>query len=573
VSETVRVRLEALAARDREIGHEAENRFGANAESASSSNGQFPEIRPFGDFYGDFKLRFRDRVAVALRWRFGRWPFLGSLLKRRARLRVRFRRVGDFTVICQRGCMLPADLSSLLEAAGGADFVYGDSLHFDPVKPGCFSHELRPGWSPERLLSHCYVGEVIAVRNACLGDAGGKRALAALSPHDRALRLSDKALGPTHIGQLMYAKLGTPSSPPADPAAAASALSRAGTEAECTPENGGSSVRVRRRITGTPRVAVIIPTRGTEAVINGANRTLVVEAVRQMRERLTYGNLEFVVVVDADTPAHVTARLLDIGGVSLKIVEHEGEFNFARKINIGVVHADAEYLLFANDDIEVESEDIVETLLSHLVDEDVSMVGPMLLFGDGSVQSAGHLLNPAPFDMYRGFPPDLAGGSGILSVAREVSSVIAAFALTRRRDFESVGGLCEKFPGDYNDVDYCLKLSLLGKRTVVTPHAKCIHFESKTRVARPDPVATDRLLVRWSRRLAADPFGNRKLQPWEFVWKTNVDTPESLHDAFGVAAEWDGSEWFGLNEREDRHLHRTRYYPKWVNLKGCRVDC
>jgi glycosyltransferase involved in cell wall biosynthesis len=345
-------------------------------------------------------------------------------------------------------------------------------------------------------------------------------------------------------------------------------LDDSGVEADCTLAANAAAVRVTRKLEGSPRVSVIIPTRGTSAVIGGVDRVLVVETVRQMTERLNHTNLEFVVVADADTPGNVIDSLRSICGESLTVVMYEGDFNFARKINAGVVRSTADYLLFVNDDIEIISADLIETLLSHLLDKDVGMVAPLLEFGDGTVQSAGHILNPAPFDLYRGFPVNLPGGDGILRAARETSSVIAAFAMTTRNDFASVGGLSEGFPGDYNDVDYCLKLAMLGKRTIITPHARCIHYESKTRVAVPDPVATDRLRTRWDRLLCSDPYGNPMLQPWEFVWKTNVDTVESLQDAMGVEAEWDGSEWSGLNTLPDRHLHRTRYYPKWTRL-GC----
>ena len=462
--------------------------------------------------------------------------------------------------------MLPRDVTSVLESAGGADFVYGDSLHFDPSEAGRFRHVLRPGWSPERLLSHCYVGDVVAVKSELVAVAGRRQLLEDLSPHERALRLAGVSRSHARAARILSAAVGFPTPPGFDVGAVQAVLDEAGIEAECTLAANGASVRVTRRVEGSPKVSVIIPTRGTRAVIGGAERVLVVEAVRQMTERLTHTNLEFVVVTDSDTPGNVVDSLRSICGERLTVVAHEGPFNFARKINSGVVRSTADYLLFVNDDIEIESTNVVETLLSHLRDPDVGMVAPLLEFGDGTVQSAGHILNPAPFDLYRGFPVDLPGGDGILRAARETSSVIAAFAMTRRSDFESVGGMCEGFPGNYNDVDYCLKLGLLGKRTIITPHARCIHFESKTRVAVPDPVATDRLRSRWDRLLRADPYGNPMLQPWEFVWKTNVDTAESLGDAFGVGVKWDSWRWFLLNTRDDRFLHRTRYYPRWTRL-------
>jgi len=186
------------------------------------------------------------------------------------------------------------------------------------------------------------------------------------------------------------------------------------------------------------------------------------------------------------------------------------------------------------------------------------------LFEDGTVQSAGHLLNPAPFDLYRGYPVGTPGGSEMLRVAREASSVIAAVALTRRADFVDVGGLCEEFPGDYNDVDYALKLAMSGKRTIITPYVQCRHLESKTRRAVPDGDAIARLGARWQQIIENDPLGNPGLQRHEFIWKADVDTEWSLEEAVGRRVRWDREEWDRLRSATDPRLHRTRYFAHKV---------
>jgi hypothetical protein len=271
-------------------------------------------------------------------------------------------------------------------------------------------------------------------------------------------------------------------------------------------------------------------------------------------------------VADEETPTNVIDELQSMRDISLTVVRYDRPFNFAEKINIGTLHTDAEFLLFMNDDIEVKTTGAVETLMAYLRDGSVGQVGPMLLFEDGSVQSAGHLLNPAPFDLYRGYPPFLRGGNDMLHVAREVSSIIAAFTLTKSSVFRQVGGLCPMFPGDYNDVDFALKLSEIGLRTVFAPDVQCLHFESQTRIARQDPDAVAMLGSRWQHVLEADPYGNPHLAKYEFVWKADIDTKPALDDAFGCEVEWDDREWAVLNARDDRHLHRTRYFPKWVRL-------
>lgn len=109
-----------------------------------------------------------------------------------------------------------------------------------------------------------------------------------------------------------------------------------------------------------------------------------------------------------------------------------------------------------------------------------------------------------------------AGYGDLLRAAHECSAVTAACLLTRRRDFIDLGGMDEfRFPVNFNDVDYCLKLRAAGKRIVFTPHAKLLHRESASRGKDKD---TDRkarferelhnLRARWADVLAADPFYN-----------------------------------------------------------------
>ncbi|MFM8554236.1 MAG: glycosyltransferase family 2 protein [Acidimicrobiales bacterium] len=479
----------------------------------------------------------------------------------------RISRVGAHLVFRTKGTVLARDIRGHLSGArdAGADFVYGDSIHFGPG-PGSYFHQLRPGWSPERLRSHCYVGDVVAASPEVVRAAGGRRFLARLSSHDRALRLSEKAVHPMHVKELLYASNHETRMPSADVEATRGHCARTGIEADCTLANGGSVVRVSRVRRGSPRVAVVIPTRGSSTEVRGESRVMVVDAVRGLLNDLSYGNVEILVVADVVTPGHIRDELQRIGGEKLRIIDFEGEFNFARKINLAAVQTGAEYLLLVNDDIEIVSTDIIEELLSYMEDDTVGLVGPLLTFEDGTVQSAGHLLNPAPFDLYRGYDPALCGGYNILHVAREVSSVLAAFAMTRRSDFLAVGGLSPMFPGDYNDVDYALKLAKSGKRTIYTPHARCIHFESKTRRAAPHQPSIDLLGHRWRHVIENDPYGNTYLQRHEFIWKSNVDSPESLSDALGAEAEWDGTEWERLNAEDDPRLHRTRYFPRWVRM-------
>ena len=416
-----------------------------------------------------------------------------------------------------------------------ADFVYGDSLHTTDDRHEEPFQVLRPGWSPERLRGHNYVGDVVFASEAVVTAAGGAEFLASLSAHDRSLRLAEHAQRHERIAEFLYVADWRHAAPSTDVTAVRDHCTRTGITATCDAV-GESAVRVRRTLMSRPRVAVIVPTRGTRAEVWGRDRVLAAGAIASMRTTSTYPHLEFIAVIDHDTPADARREIETAGGDALMCIDYDRPFNFAEKVNIAAIHTDADYLLLLNDDTQIISPDIVETMLSYFEDHDVGLVGPTLLYEDGTIQSAGHFFNPVPYDYYRGHPADIPGASNMLHVAREVSSVIAACALTPRALFEQVGGLCTKFPGNYNDIDYALKLRMAGKRTIWTPLATCHHFESKTREPVMKPVDVAELGERWRDMLERDPYAHPALQRYQFVWKSNRPGQRSVDEAVGPTA-------------------------------------
>ncbi len=117
----------------------------------------------------------------------------------------------------------------------------------------------------------------------------------------------------------------------------------------------------------------------------------------------------------------------------------------------------------------------LEEMLSRIAEPDVGAVGATLLWPTGIIQHAGVVLGPnlGAVHAFNDRMQDDCGYADMLSVARECSAVTAACLLTRKADYLAVGGMDEIFfPVNFNDVDYCLKLRALGRRVVVTPHAR-----------------------------------------------------------------------------------------------------
>ena len=383
------------------------------------------------------------------------------------------------------------------------DVVYGDSVTVAGLPL------LRPAYSPLRLRSNDYLGPVVGLRVSAVRALGGLRAEA------RRAQLLDLVLRSQPDGRqaaLLPMILATEDLAPGDFAGTSAA--QAAVVANHLAERGVAATidevepflrRVRYEIVGDPLVSVVIPTRGGSAHIAGTDRVLVVEAIRGIVERSTYRNLEFVVVADAETPDEVVAALEELCGDRLRLVLWDAPFNFSAKMNRGAVVARGDYLLLLNDDVEVVSDDWIETMLGLAQQDGVGMVGAQLYFEDSTVQHAGQVYTGgvaghAAF----GWPGGRDDSIRSMTTDHEVSGVTAACALISRDLYFEVGGFTLALPGNYNDVDLNMKVRATGRTAVFSPWARLYHFESKTRDPRILESDLSTLQGRWSRRMQAE---------------------------------------------------------------------
>jgi GT2 family glycosyltransferase len=370
--------------------------------------------------------------------------------------------------------LLPGALETLAAniARFEPDLVYSDSLLGDD----CIRVH-RPAFSPVRLRSQDYMGALLVIR--------ADRLRAALVPgvpksaSELARRLVGANISVLHVPAPLFKE----------------------------PASTTDPRRAHNNVTGEPLVSIVIPTRGTRAKINGLDRTLVVEALRSIVERSTYPNVEFVIVADDETPQAVIDELRTLGADRLRLVRWSAPFNFSAKVNRGAAYARGEYLLLLNDDTELITPDWLEVMLGLAQQPDVGLVGTMLLFEDGTIQHGGHLYKDSSAGHIAiGWPEGKEDTLLSLSVEREVSGVTAACALVSAETYAAVGGLSGLLPGNYNDVDFSLKVRGVGLSVVWTPHARAYHYESKTRVATVGKSELETLRRRWATRILVDPY-------------------------------------------------------------------
>jgi GT2 family glycosyltransferase len=250
-------------------------------------------------------------------------------------------------------------------------------------------------------------------------------------------------------------------------------------------------------------VSAIVPSIGTSGEVGGRACTFVVDAVGSVLA--TAGvDIEVIVVAGREMPSAVVQQLTALGP-QVRVVDYQQQFNFSAVVNLGAAHAGGDHLLLLNDDTDVISDDWLVKMLDACT-AGVGAVGAKLLFEDGSLQHAGHTYRTAAGHVGFGLPGDSAGRNGLLLRRREVAGVTAACMLTPYSVFDAVGGFTVQLPGNYNDVDYCMKLRAAGWSIVYEPAAVLYHFESKSRVAGIKPEDVEVIQRRWLTHLVDDPF-------------------------------------------------------------------
>ncbi len=190
-------------------------------------------------------------------------------------------------------------------------------------------------------------------------------------------------------------------------------------------------------------------------------------------------DIEVIVVAGREMPPTVVDELAALGAAGQHRSTTTQAFNFSATVNLGAAHASGEHLLLLNDDTEA----IAAGWLAAMLDARRA-ARASARSARGCCSRTARCSTPATRTAprsttsasgCRATPP---GAAGMLSRRRAVAGVTAACMLTPSAVFDAVGGFTTLLPGNYNDVDYCMKLRIAGWSIVYEPAAVLYHFES-----------------------------------------------------------------------------------------------
>lgn len=388
----------------------------------------------------------------------------------------------------------------------------------------------KPDWSPDLFLSQMYLGHLLAFRRSLFERVGGfDPEMDGAQDYDLVLRMLPEAKTISHVAEAVYSWRSLPTSTATNPDSkpyAQSAGQRAiqryldrryGTGVCRADETDNLFVYdVRYPLGSGHKASIIMPTKD--------HMDDVETAVASIYEKTRGVDFEILVVnnnsVKPDTPARLKA--LEEAHDTLRVLEAPYEFNWSRINNQGIREATGDVLVFLNNDIEVISPDWLERLMENALRPEVGVVGPLLLFPDGTIQHAGVVvgMNGWADHVYSGCQPVHAGDPFISPmVRRNVSAVTGACMAVSRDTLDQIGTFDENFVICGSDVELGLRAERQGLDNVYLPEARLTHYESKSRDASQVP-AVDLKLSRSMYRdilVTGDPYYNTNLDLYSRV--------------------------------------------------------
>lgn len=173
------------------------------------------------------------------------------------------------------------------------------------------------------------------------------------------------------------------------------------------------------------------------------------------------------------------------------VLPNEANLGFTKANNQGIALAKGRYILILNPDTEV-APSALSTLLKYADSHpDVAVIGPKLVFPDGSVQSSRRRfpnlltgciestvlqrLFPNHNTLRRYYVLDTADDD-----VQEVDWVVGACMLVRREVVMQVGAFDERFFMYSEELDWCYRIKKAGWKVVYLPTAKVTHYEAKS---------------------------------------------------------------------------------------------
>ena len=208
---------------------------------------------------------------------------------------------------------------------------------------------------------------------------------------------------------------------------------------------------------------------------------LVREAVASVERTCVEADWEIVIVDDYIDPA-VVARLRELEGPRVRVIEKSERRGFSGTVNVGMAEASGDIILLNSDIVAQPGWLEVLQYSAYAIDPRIGLVSPRLVYPDGRLQYAGHYhaRQHAP-QWWSHFHTGAPATRPVANIAGYNRGASGACLYITRDAFERMGLLDDEFWLGFEDVDYAMRAWKLGIRSYYQPAALLVHHESASR--------------------------------------------------------------------------------------------
>lgn len=225
------------------------------------------------------------------------------------------------------------------------------------------------------------------------------------------------------------------------------------------------------------------------------------------------GDVEYEIIIADDVS---TDRTVDIDQLvtGVTVVRNTTNLGFLRNCNNAAMAARGKYLLFLNNDINVQPGWLLPLVTLMETDQSIGITGSKLVYPDGMLQEAGGIIWKDASGWNFGWRDNPENPE--YNYVKDADYISGASIMVRRDLWEKVGGFDERYaPAYFEDTDLAFQARSLGYRVVYQPKSVVVHFEGvshgkdvATGVKAYQEVNKDKFLERWREVLGRDHFPN-----------------------------------------------------------------
>lgn len=433
---------------------------------------------------------------------------------------------GEYVALLDHDDLLHPE--ALAAVAAGFARTQADIVYTDHDCLGEDDHRrlpyFKPDWSPDLFLSQMYLGHLVVFRRDMVSRLGGLRPqMDGAQDYDLVLRCLSDGVKIAHVPRVLYhwrqhsgsTSANADSKPYAHVAgrmAIQEYLDRTFAGAQVTDGAYTFCYDVHyNHAVPEPLVSIVIPTRDRVDLLD--------TCVRSLREKTRYPRYEILVVDNGSVEAESARWFAQMSAeAGVRVLPADIPFNWSALNNLAAREARGEVLVFLNNDTEIIDGDWLDRLVDVALRPDIGVCGPLLLYGDMTIQHAGVVVGMGGWadHVFKGLPPvHVQDCFTSPMMRRNVLAVTGACMAIEKTKFDAIGGFDESFVICGSDVEICLRAFHRGLLNVYVPEAKLVHHESKTRdpanIPETDFVRSEQAYSPY--RTAGDPYFNPNLDP------------------------------------------------------------